>query len=115
MLMPTHCPACNELLIDKHTAIYSHNGTLYQRLDRFCNLHQITYCSSTKSNATCYIIAYDLKPTVRALWYPPAQSFLFNTHGPESQCIDYHLPYFEPDWHDFNAMIIKLNTYLTFL
>lgn len=115
-MLPTHCMVCKDLLIDEYTDIIKiTDPNKFFRLDRYCENHNlISYCSSLKDYEHCSIISFDIKPNVRAVWYVYNKTFLLNTWG-EIYAKDYRLPWFEPDFSDYDKMINKLKTYMVFL
>ncbi len=113
MKMPSHCPFCQEPLLNEFRE--TRNGDTFLRKTCFRKPdHKVTYVSRCDE---CEIelmgIELHAQDMLRANWNFISKE-LFVTRGPPEIATSQPMPYFEPKLDDYKKLVEKIKTYLPF-
>ena len=107
--LPINCPICNDPLVNDYDNIARGRTRLtkkcYKRID-----HRITIraCDTNHDYINFISIPWGDKSVIN--WYYGTGHVLLNT----VEGVDYHIPWFEPNFSDYKRLKEKLKTYLVF-
>lgn len=107
--MPSKCPICREPLLNDYQNIARGRTRLTKKCHKFLD-HRITIRASDIDHTYINWISIPWGDKSVINWYYGTGRLLLNT----IEGIDYHIPFFEPDFSDFKKLKDKLKTYLVF-
>lgn len=110
MTMPNSCPICGDILLNEYHDFRNGNTKLIKSCKRRIN-HNITFDSTVKNHDLVDFIRVPYSNEIIIIWYLWSEHLLLNntTNGE-----DYDLPFFKPDFTNYEKMITKIKTYITF-
>lgn len=108
MKMPVHCPVCGDILINDYLDLPNGKSRLTKKCLKRLN-HSISFRALNDHENVAWI-SIPWGRTDVIIWYFYSKTCLLNT----IDCKDYYIPFFEPDFSDYNKLIEKIKTYLTF-
>jgi hypothetical protein len=120
MKMPINCPICNDIMLSNFSGVNSSElkKTCKNKIDHF-----ITYTSDKYDYGTVIVITLRLDIGTM-VWEPELSEDVANetAYNPEAAFrivpnqgfSSIELEYFEPDFSNFQKLLAKLKTYITF-
>src|ERR1700686_2141402 len=110
MKMPANCPICNSLMAGNERIDYSFPLPSNNLLQISCD-KKIDHCLIFGSLVNNYnVVGFIVVKLLRsnrseAIWRPEKKKLCIIAYSPYSE---FYLPYFEPDFSDYNKLIEKL-------
>ena len=114
MIIPTRCPCCNDPLLNEFIPNYIGECKVRKSCLKVFGHKFVCMIGSTDIIETIGVELYN-KTLVRVNWVFSTQQIIV-TKGllKNKQYTIINLPYFEPDFSDYNKLIKKLRTYMVF-
>lgn len=108
MKMPIKCPICGDVLVNEYVDVAG--GTMltkkcYKRIN-----HKILFRAYNKDHDNVDLISIPWERTDVINWYFGSKMCVLNPLKDDH----YYLPFFEPDFSNYNKLIDKIKTYLMF-
>ena len=107
--MPVNCPICGDPLVNNYSDLPKGRERLTKKCSKRLNHNiMIRACDSNHDYIDWISIPWNDTDVIN--WYYGVGSLLLST----IKGVDYHIPWFEPDFSDFKRLKEKLKTYLVF-
>lgn len=118
MMIFTRCPKCGDPLVNDFLPSFPGTDDLLRKSCKKRLNHQFQCLIDQKDNSLHSVtVAISLNPLIRVAWYFKTREFLLAT-GTIEQVVANHseveLPFFEPDFSDYDRLVAKVKTYVMF-